>query len=118
MSYGLPCSHMIYLATETKVSLPETAYNSCWNVENSENLKFCRTLESNESTVVPMKRFKSKVVSRENLFLEANVLARSWCNALQDLPIPAFEGKMQAMKRLIYCAKTNTLINFSIYWLY
>ncbi len=32
MSYGLPCSRIIYLATENKVSFQETAYNSCWNV--------------------------------------------------------------------------------------
>ncbi len=85
MSFGLPCSHIIYLATEN-------VYNSCWNVENSENVTCCRIAKSKKSVVVPVKKFKAKVVSRENLFLEAIAIGKIWSNALQDLPIPAFEG--------------------------
>jgi hypothetical protein len=45
--------------------------------------------------------------------VEANELAKEWANTLTNLPIPAFQGQLNAMKHLIECAKNNITINFS-----
>jgi hypothetical protein len=49
----------------------------------------------------------------EQLWVEANELAKEWANTLTNLPIPAFQGQLNAMKHLIECAKNNTTIKFS-----
>ncbi|EFX83026.1 choline transporter-like protein 1 [Daphnia pulex] len=48
-----------------------------------------------------MKRTKAKSFTREQLWVEANELAKEWANTLSNLPIPAFEGQLNAMKHLI-----------------
>jgi hypothetical protein len=60
-----------------------------------------------------MKRTKAKSFTREQLWVEANELAKEWANTLTNLPIPAFQGQLNAMKHLIECAKNNFTINFS-----
>ncbi|XP_046464123.1 uncharacterized protein LOC124209921 [Daphnia pulex] len=112
--YGLPCSHIVYVATEMEICLPQQAFNSCWKVEKIPSQEASQIEEpTNDSITVKMKRTKAKSFTREQLWVEANELAKEWANTLTNLPIPAFQGQLNAMKHLIECAKNNITINFN-----
>jgi hypothetical protein len=114
MSYGLPCSHIVYVATEMEICLPQQTFNSCWKVEKKPSQEAYQIEEpTNDSITVKIKRTKAKSFTREQLWVEANELAKEWANTLTNLPIPTFQGQLNAMKHLIECAKNNTTINFS-----
>ena len=67
--------------------------------------------ENVEYVALQPKRKKAKVATRDDLWVEANANAQTWANCLQDLPIPAFEGQIKAMKVLIEAARTNKAVS-------
>lgn len=52
-------------------------------------------------------------VTRESMFTEAMGLARQWANACQDIPKPAFDGQMSAMRSLLKAATQNKPIKLT-----
>ncbi len=42
----------------------------------------------------------------------ANKLSKEWCNAVQDLPLPTFEGQINLMKNMISGARRGEVVVF------
>jgi hypothetical protein len=48
----------------------------------------------------------------------ANKMSKEWCNAVQDLPLPTFEGQMNLMKIMISGARNGEVVVFGNFTLY
>ena len=65
-------------------------------------------MEEERSPVAVLRtRQAERIVTREDMWCEANNLARTWANELQDLPFPSLEGQFTAMRKLIEAARSH-----------
>ena len=107
--FGLPCRHILFVAAQEAITLPIEMYNQRWKTieeETEEHLPDAYTPIASRQKG----RENLKLVDRSQLFSEANLLARSIANTMQDLPLPTFDGYMCLLRQLHRAIQENRKI--------
>ena len=108
--FGLPCRHILFVAEQEGISLPINLYNQRWKTLDEE--PDGETLPDIYTPIASRQKGREnpKPISRNQLFSEANLLARSIANTLQDLPLPTFDGYMCLLRQLHRAIQENKKI--------
>ena len=107
--FGLPCRHILFVAAQEAITLPIEMYNQRWKTieeETEEHLPDAYTPIASRQKG----RENPKPIDRSQLFSEANLLARSIANTMQDLPLPTFDGYMCLLRQLHRAIQENRKI--------
>ncbi|XP_046458973.1 uncharacterized protein LOC124205568 [Daphnia pulex] len=115
-NYRLPCRHLLFICVEENLTLSSNCYDACRNQCSSNEESF--EVPKDGNTVSPISVFvkqrHGKVVTREYMWNAANKLSKEWCNAVQDLPLPAFQGQMNLMNKMLSGAKNCHVVSFDM----
>lgn len=119
--------------------LPIDKYDPCWNEDKVDDelqkvkffsylialsvLKNCCCVAKNKKDNVSEGRDVSpkaienstrprKIITSDDMWNIGNQLAKQWCDAIQNLSLPAFNGQINLLKRMIEGAKKNEVVVF------